>query len=44
MKIQENQMEINLNGRHQHQAYADDLNLLGGNTDTKNKIKGNINL
>jgi sorting nexin-29 len=33
-KVQENQVELKLNGTHQLMAYADDVNLLGGNIDT----------
>jgi hypothetical protein len=33
-KVQENQVELKLNGTHQLLAYTDDVNLLGGNTDT----------
>jgi hypothetical protein len=32
--VQENQVELKLNGTHQLLAYADDVNLLGDNTDT----------
>jgi hypothetical protein len=32
--VQENQVGLNLNEAHQLLAYADDLNLLGYNTDT----------
>jgi hypothetical protein len=31
MKVQESQVELNLNGIHQLLAYADDVNLLGDN-------------
>jgi hypothetical protein len=37
MKAQENQVRLKLNGTHQHLAYADDVNLLGDNTDTVKK-------
>jgi hypothetical protein len=33
-KIQENQVELKLNGIHQLLVYADDVNLLGDNIDT----------
>jgi hypothetical protein len=36
-KVQENQAGLKLNGAHQLLAYADDVNLLGDNTDTINK-------
>jgi hypothetical protein len=36
-KVQENQVGLKLNGTHQLLAYADDVNLLGDNTDTINK-------
>jgi hypothetical protein len=36
-KVQENQVELKLNGTHHHLAYADDVNLLGDNIDTKKK-------
>jgi hypothetical protein len=36
-KVQENQVGLNLNGTHRLLAYADDVNLLGDNTDTINK-------
>jgi biotin operon repressor len=38
-KVQENQVELKLNGTHQLLAYTDDVNLLGDNIDT---IKKNI--
>jgi hypothetical protein len=38
-KVQENQVGLKLNGTHQLLAYADDVNLLGGNIDN---IKKNI--
>jgi hypothetical protein len=38
-KVQENQVELKLNGTHQHLAYADDVNLLGDNIKTKNTKK-----
>jgi hypothetical protein len=34
MKVQENQVELKLNGTHQLLAYADDVNLLGDNIET----------
>jgi hypothetical protein len=33
-KVQENQMELKLNGTHKLLAYAEDVNLLGDNIDT----------
>jgi hypothetical protein len=36
-KVQENQLGLKLNGTHQLLAYADDVNLLGNNLDTKKK-------
>jgi hypothetical protein len=36
-KVQENRGGLKLNGAHQLLAYADDVNLLGDNTDTINK-------
>jgi hypothetical protein len=35
--VQENQVELKLNGTHQLLAYADDANLLGDNIDTIEK-------
>jgi uncharacterized protein YfaT (DUF1175 family) len=35
--VQENQVGLKLNGTHQFVAYADDVNLLGGNIDTIEK-------
>jgi hypothetical protein len=37
MKVQENQVELKLNGTHQLLVYADDVNLLGDNIDTVRK-------
>jgi hypothetical protein len=36
-KVQENQVGLKLNGTHQLLAYADDVHLLGDNTDTIKK-------
>jgi hypothetical protein len=36
-KVQRNQVGLKLNGTHQPLAYADDVNLLGDNIDTRNK-------
>jgi hypothetical protein len=41
-KVEDNQVGLKLNGRHQLLAYADDVNPLGDNIDTINKNK-NIN-
>jgi hypothetical protein len=38
-KVQENQVELKLNGTHQLLAYADDVNLLGDNIHSINKIR-----
>jgi hypothetical protein len=40
-KVQENQVGFKLKGTHKLLAYADDVNLLGDNTDTKTKLKLN---
>jgi hypothetical protein len=37
--MQENHVGLKLNGAHQLLAYADDVNLLGDNTDTIKKRK-----
>jgi hypothetical protein len=37
-KVQENQVGLKLNGTHQLLAYANDVNLLGDNTDTINML------
>jgi hypothetical protein len=36
-KVQENQVGLKLNGKHQLVVYDDDVNLLGDNTDTIKK-------
>jgi hypothetical protein len=36
-KVEEKQVRLKLNGTNQLLVYADDLNLLGGNTDTTKK-------
>jgi hypothetical protein len=41
-KVQENQMGMKLSGTHQLLVYADDVNLLGGNTDTIRKNTGTL--
>jgi hypothetical protein len=38
-KVQENQMGLKLNGTHHLLFYADDLNLIGDNIDTIEKIE-----
>jgi hypothetical protein len=35
--VQENQEGLNLNGTHELLAYADDVNIVAGNTDTMKK-------
>jgi hypothetical protein len=38
-KLQENQVGLKLNGTHQFLAYADDVNILGDNTDIMKKTQ-----
>jgi hypothetical protein len=40
--VQENQSEVKLNGTNQLSVCADDVNLLGDNTDTIKKIRDNL--
>jgi hypothetical protein len=40
--VQENQVGLKFNGKHQSLAYADDVNLLGDNIDTIKKNKENL--
>jgi hypothetical protein len=42
-KVQENQVELKLNGTHQLLVYADDATLLGDNIDTVKKSTGILN-
>jgi hypothetical protein len=42
-KVQENQVGLKLNGTHQLTVYADDVNVLGDNRDTKNKNRETLN-
>jgi hypothetical protein len=41
-RVQENQMGLKLNGKHQILAYADDVNLMGDNVDTIKKNTGTL--
>jgi hypothetical protein len=41
-KVQENQVELKLNGTHQLLVYAYDVNVLGDNIDTVNKNTGTL--
>jgi hypothetical protein len=41
-KVQKNQVGLKLNGTHQLLIYADDVNLLGDNTDTIKKNAGTL--
>jgi hypothetical protein len=40
--VQENQLNLKLNGTHQLLAYADDVNLLGDDIDTTKKNTDNL--
>jgi hypothetical protein len=42
-KVQDNHVGLKLNGTHQFLAYADDVNLLGGNIDTIKERHRNCN-
>jgi hypothetical protein len=41
-KVQDNQVELKLNGTHQLMVYADDMNLLGDNINSLKKNTGTI--
>jgi hypothetical protein len=42
LQLQENQVGLKLNGKHQLLAYADDVNLLGDKLDTLKKNTENV--